>query len=429
MIRSSMQKRRNFLKKIGAGVTATLLAPGTRLLANDSPPHPPLPFRGKDGPLDEKYWEMVKRQFLIAPDKMIVNAANLCPSPHFIYEKVNQYTDALARDVSFQNRAVFAKVRGEALTMLAEYLGVSTAEVAITRNTSESNNIIVNGIDFKPSDEVILWEQNHPTNLIAWKNRARREGFKVKVISVPTHPNSLDDLVQAFTKAVTPNTRLIAFSHISNVSGLAMPAKEICSMAREKGILTLVDGAQSFGFLDLDLKDIGCSFYSGSAHKWLMGPLENGVLYVDEAHQARVWPNIIAAGWQEDHQTLDEKVAALGQRNTPSTSAMPDIIAFHQSIGKANVEARVRQLNTYLKAQIGKHLPQAEFTTPLSEDLSGGVTILRIPGQEPRVLFDQLYRDYGIAGAPTGGLRISPNIYCTVKDMDRVVEALQAIVG
>ena len=170
MIRSSIQKRRNFLRKIGAGVTATLLAPGTQLLANDSPHYPRLPFRGEDGPLDEKYWEMVKRQFLIAPDKMIVNAANLCPSPHFIYEKVNQYTDALARDVSFQNRAVFAKVREEALTMLAEYLGVSTAEVAITRNTSESNNIIVNGIDFKPSDEVILWEQNHPTNLIAWQN-------------------------------------------------------------------------------------------------------------------------------------------------------------------------------------------------------------------------------------------------------------------
>jgi len=429
MIRSSIQKRRNFLRKIGAGITATLLSPGTQLLANDAPHHPRLPFKGEDGPLDEKYWEMVKRQFLIAPDKMIVNAANLCPSPHFIYEKVNQYTDALARDVSFQNRAVFAKVREEALTMLAEYLGISSGEVAITRNTSESNNIIVNGIDFKPSDEVILWEQNHPTNLIAWQNRARREGFKVKVIAVPAQPNSPDDLVQAFTEAVTPNTRLIAFSHISNVSGLAMPAKEICSMARAKGIMTLVDGAQSFGFLDLDLKDIGCSFYSGSAHKWLMGPLENGVLYVDEAHQAAIWPNIIAAGWQEDHTTLDEKVAVLGQRNTPSTSAMPDIIAFHQAIGKANVEARVRQLNTYLKVQIGKHLPQAEFTTPLSEALSGGVTILRIPDQDPRKLFDQLYRDFGIAGAPTGGLRISPNIYCTLKDMDRVVEALQTIVG
>lgn len=429
MIRTSIQKRRNFLRKIGAGVAATLLAPTTQLVASDSSGIPRLPIREADRPLDEKYWEMVKKQFLIAPDKLIVNAANLCPNPHFIYEKVNQYTDALARDVSFQNRAVFSKVREEALAMLAKYLGVSDAEVAITRNTSESNNIIVNGIDFKPSDEVILWEQNHPTNLIAWQNRSRREGFKVKVISVPAQPNSPNELLHAFSKAITTNTRLIAFSHISNVSGIALPAKEICTMAREKGVLTLVDGAQSFGFLDLDLKDIGCSFYSGSAHKWLMGPLENGVLYVDKEHQATIWPNIIAAGWSEDHTTLDEKVAVLGQRNTPSTSAMPDIIAFHQAIGKANVEIRVRQLNTYLKGQIGKQLPQAEFTTPLSEALSGGVTILRIPGQEPRKLFDQLYRDFGIAGAPTGGLRISPNIYCTLKDMDRVVEALKTIVA
>ncbi len=425
MTTHSTANRRNFLRKFTTGLAATLTTSMVSSATTTIKPVSTIPSPGV-GP-DEKYWEMVKRQFLVADEMLMVNSANLCPSPHFIYEKVEQYSRNLARDVSFQNRAIFAEVRSGALKMLADYLGVSAAQVAITRNTSESNNIIVNGIDFKATDEVLLWEQNHPTNLIAWQNRARREGFRVKVFAVPVQPQSKEELLQVFERAITSNTKLIAFSHISNVSGLAMPASEICAMARNRGILTLVDGAQSFGFMDLNLQKLGCSFYSGSAHKWLMGPLENGVLYVDKEQLPNLWPNIIAAGWSEDHQTLDEKVAVLGQRNTPSTSAMTDILEFHRTIGKANIELRVRQLNTYLKEQIREQIPQAVFTTPMSEALSGGVTILQIPDRDSRAIFQKLYEEYGIAGAPTGGLRISPNIYCTLADIDRIVAALLAL--
>ena len=253
--------------------------------------------------------------------------------------------------------------------------------------------------------------------------------FFIKKISLPAKPSSKMDLLKAFTDQVSAQTRLIAFSHISNVSGIALPAKEICTFARDRDILTLVDGAQSLGFMDLDLQDIACDFYSSSTHKWLMGPMENGVLFVRKEHIKKLWPNIIAAGWKEDHKTLDEKVCVLGQRNTPSTPAIIDILDFHEAIGTKNVEERIRYLNAYLKEQISKHIPQATFVTPLESELSGGITIVGFPGKNGRDLFQQLYEKYGIAGAPTGGLRLSPHIYCTSKDMDRIVKALVALVG
>ncbi len=422
----SEKSRRKFLKNLGLGLTATGLAP-LSLNARPATAHyskTVLKNLASWTGEEEAYWAMVKKQFMIRPGMIMANAANLCPCPHFVNERVFDYTQKLAGDVSFQNRNQFKEGRQQAIERLAGFLKVDAAEIGITRNTSESNNIIVNGLDFGPGDEVLIWDQNHPTNHIAWEQRAKRNGFTVKKVSVPPHPSTSSELLEAFTRQVSAQTRMLAFSHISNVSGIALPVKELCTYARSRNILTLVDGAQSLGFLDLDLKDLGCDFYSSSTHKWLMGPMENGVLYVRKERIGMLWPNIIAAGWSEDHQTLDEKVCVLGQRNTPSTPAIVDILDFHEAIGTKKVETRVRYLNAYLKEQIQKRLPQASFVTPLESDLSGGITILGIPGTDPRKLFQQLYEQHGIAGAPTGGLRLSPHIYCTANDMDRIAETL-----
>jgi selenocysteine lyase/cysteine desulfurase len=234
-------------------------------------------------------------------------------------------------------------------------------------------------------------------------------------------------LIQTFVEAITSKTRLISFSHISNTSGIAMPAREICALAREKNILSMVDGAQSLGVLDLNLKEMGCDFYSSSTHKWLMGPLENGILYVNQDILEHVYPAIIGAGWKPESNTVDEKLCVLGQRNEPTASAITSIVDFHNTIGKAQIEARIKALNTYLKEQIQEKVPTAEFVTPLSPELSGGVTILSIPGKDRIAVFQKLYDEHGIACAPTGGLRLSPHIYNTMADMDKIVEALKGL--
>lgn len=421
-------KRRKFLKLLSAGCAASIAYP---VLGN-----PALNITTQRStsslstPLylpDEKYWESVKKQFAVPANMVMVNAANLCPSPSRVNEQVLSSLNNLEKDVSFQNRAKFEEKRKEAIELLAKYLNVTKEEIGITRNTTEGNNIIVNGLDLKPGDEIVIWEQNHPTNGIAWEQRAKRYGFSVKKIAVPASPKSTDELIAPFAKAITPRTKLIAFSHISNSSGIALPAQEICQLAKEKKILTLVDGAQSFGSMDLNLKEMGCDFYTGSTHKWLMGPIENGVLYVNKEQLGKVWPNMVSAGWKEGSQSVDDKLCVLGQRNDLTVSALPAILEFHQTVGKKHIETRVRQLSSYLKEQMKAKVPQASFVTPMAQELSGGIVIFTIPGRNSADLYQKLYENHGIAGAPTGGIRLSPHIYNTLQDMDKIIAALASL--
>ncbi len=419
---SNTSKRRNFLKSSVTGLAALVSTP---ILAS----HSVLPIKLKLPNFDdsEKYWELVKAQFAIPKDLIMANSANLCSAPHAINERVQHYITAMNRDVSFQNRAVFAELRKEALNRIAKYLGVTNDEVGITRNTTEGNNMIINGLVLKKGDEVVLWDQNHPSNKESWENQAERDGFTVKRVPVPSNPKTKNDLIKPFTDAISPKTRLISFSHISNVSGITLPAKEICAAARNKKVLTLIDGAQACGFLNLDLADIGCDFYTTSTHKWLLGPLENGILYIKKEKITNIWPDRITVFWNNENETVDGRFCALGQRNETTPPAIIDTIDFHENIGKENIEKRIRALANHLKENIAKKISAAEFVTPIDPDLSGGVTIIKLPGREPRDVFSKLYEDYGIACAPTGGIRLSPTISATIGDMDKIVDALSKL--
>ena len=372
---------------------------------------------------DEQYWENLKNQFSVPADHIMMNAANLCPGPIVVQEKVRELTNALNKDVSFQYRALFAATRKKSVTLLAQFVGANESEVGITRNTSESNCMIVHGLDLKPGDEIIIWEQNHPSNNEVWLSQAKRIGFTVKKISVPTDPKSVNDLLQPFINALTPNTKLIAFSHLSNISGLTLPAKDICQMAKARGIMTLVDGAQSFGSMNIDVHDMGCTFYTASTHKWLMGSFENGILYINKDSFDRIWPAVIGGGWREA-TTVDTQLCVLGQRNDPSPAALPEAFAFHETIGRKNIENRIVQLSTYLKQELKSKVPQAIFVTPLAPQFSGGIVIFNLPGKEIHEVADKLYHQYHIAAAPSGGIRLSPHIYNTMKDIDYVVKAI-----
>ena len=357
----------------------------------------------------------------------MVNAANLCPSPYFINELVASTMKELEMNVSFQFRSRFAEKRKKALEMMAAFIGVSKDEIGIVRNTTEANTLIVNGLDFERGDEVIIWDQNHPSNAIAWEQRAKRNGIIVKKVTLPPSPKSIDELMAPFFNAATSKTKLISFSHISNISGMALPAKEICKTARDKNILTLVDGAQSLGMMDLNLHDMGCDFYTASTHKWLLGPFENGILYMRKENTQRLWPTVISAGWKETSTTVDEKLCVLGQRNETTPFALPETLEFHLSIGKKNIEDRVRSLSANLKEKIKAKVPQATFVTPLSPEMSAGIVIINLPGKQPAEVFQKLYEVHGIAGASSGGIRLSPHIYNTLSDLDKITDALAAL--
>lgn len=376
----------------------------------------------------EAYWESVRAQFPFQEERVPMNAANLCPSPDQVATAVTELTRSIDVDCSFQNRDRFARDRESARERVAGQLGAGTSEIALVRNTSEANNIINNGLDLGPGDEVVVWDQNHPTNNVAWAVRASRRGFAVRTVSVPRDPSRPEDLVAPFREAITEQTRVLALTHASNVSGLLLPVRELSSIAHRSGIHVHVDGAQTWGALEVNLHDLGCDSYAASAHKWYCGPKEVGLLYVRNRRIGAIWPSIVAPGWGSTAQTQLEgarKFESMGQRDDAALSALGEAAGFHASIGPARVGSRVRELASVLKRSLRDI--GARLRTPIDSDLSAGVCIVDVPAQNRQELFESMYERFGIAGSTSGGFRLCPHVYNTRDHLDRAVRGLATL--
>ncbi|HSF20283.1 MAG TPA: aminotransferase class V-fold PLP-dependent enzyme [Vicinamibacteria bacterium] len=378
----------------------------------------------------EPYWQLVRSQFSFREEKVPMNAANLCPSPRAVAERVTELTQDIDRDCSFNNRAKFRDLLEASRAKVAKQLRVSEDEIALVRNTSEANNTVNNGLKLAEGDEILLWDQNHPTNNVAWDVRAARYGLVVKRVSTPTAPPTAAELADVFSQAFTTRTKVLAVTHVSNVSGIRLPVRELTARAHERGIYVHVDGAQTWGALDLDLREIGCDSYSASAHKWFLGPKEVGILYVKAENVPRIWPNVVAPGWGDDVDPDPKgarKFESLGQRDDGCLAAVGTTADFHDSIGVSRIEARVVALATSLK----DGLAEAGFTlvTPRDPELSGGVCIIAVDRDKRGETVDRLYHEHGIAGSTSGGLRLCPHIYNTMEHVERAVAGAKAILA
>src|SRR5213594_5103739 len=331
--------RREFARLLAISGAVPFVTPSLAWPKTDKlPPTPASP--------DEKFWLSVRDQFVMPKELTMLNAANLCPSSAPVLETLYKVTKDMDQDPSMENRAKLGDGRENTRKLLADFLRVTPEEIVITRNTSESNNLVSTGLDLKAGDEVLLTADNHPSNHTAWQEKAKRFGFAVIDVPVPNPHPGFDYYVQAFTKAITPRTKLIAFTHQTSTVGDLFPAKEICRLARERGILTLVDGEQSFGLMDVDLSDMQPDFYSGSAHKWPCGPKENGVLFINRKAHSRVWPSIYSA--YPGGVGISKTFEGFGQRDEPAMIAFGEALSFQSKIGRAAIEARARELTRAL---------------------------------------------------------------------------------
>lgn len=402
--------RRFFLRSAAGGAAASFAA---TLAAADSP---------------DRYWRAIRDQFPFHEDKVPMNAANLCPSPTAVGLRVAELTRDIDVDCSFQNRDKFAALLEQSRKKVARQLGVSAEAIALVRNTSESNNTINNGLALKAGDEIVIWDQNHPTNHVAWEVRAKRFGYKVTKVSVPSAPRSEADLIAPFEKALANRPRVLALTHASNVSGVRLPVHELTKLAHDRGAYVHIDGAQSWGALDVDLRKIGCDSYSASAHKWFLGPKEVGLLYVREERIPEVWPQVVAPGWGDGPETVlagARKFESMGQRDDAALTAIGATADFHATIGAARVEQRMLALASRLKK--GLNGIGARLTTPEPEDLSAGVCIIDVPAANRAELLDRMYADHGIAGSTSGGFRLCPHVYNTEEHVDRAVAGLKEL--
>lgn len=370
-------------------------------------------------------WSEVRGQFLMPPDVTVLNAANLCPSPARVLQTIVEYTERLDREPVPTFRSEIGGTKESTRDRLAEFLRVTPEEILITRNTSEANNWASNGLDLGPGDEVLIVSDNHPSNNQAWKAKGERFGYTVReVAQVNPHPGH-EYYLEAFERAITTNTRVMTFMHLSNTAGDLFPAKELCALARQHGIISLVDGAQSFGLLDVDLSDMQPDFYSGSAHKWPCGPKETGVLYVNRVMHDRFWPSTYSA--YTGQRGLSRTHEGMGQRDTPALHAFGTQIEFLQSIGQNEIESRSRalasQLIEGLTAIEGVHM-----WTPLQADLRAAVVTFRPGTLDASRVLAALENDGIVAAARIGsdrdGIRFSPHFYNMEVDIERGVEAI-----
>ena len=377
---------------------------------------------------DEAFWQQVRAQFAFPESTVPMNAANLCPSFRAVSEAVDRMTFDIDADCSFNNRGKYSDMLEHSRSVIAAQLNVSADEIALVRNTSEANNMINNGLDMQAGDEVLIWDQNHPTNNVAWDVRAARFGIRTRRVSVPAQAASQQELVDAFVDALSSQTRVLTLTHVSNVSGIKLPVKAIIEAAHARDIYVHVDGAQSWGAFDLDLKDMGADSYSASAHKWYMGPKEVGLLYIAEQNIDRIWPSEVAPGWGNDAEADPigaRKFESLGQRDDAALAALTTAAELHNQIGMQRTEARIVHLSQRLKSGIRD--AGLELVTPFSEELSHGVCIIRVSGGGD--LVNRLYSEFGLAGAPTGGVRFSPTIYNTEVHIDRAIDAMRALLA
>jgi isopenicillin-N epimerase len=412
--------RRDFTRLFAVGGSAALFAHPEFASARTAA----LPAPGTA--VTDAFWDSVREQFVMPPGLAVINAANLCPSSRPVLEAMYSSTKDIDQDPSPANRAKLYPAKEETRKRLAQFLRVTPDEVIITRNTSEASNLVSSGLDLKPGDEVIIFHDNHPSNNQAWKEKAKRFGYTVTELPNPNPHPGADYYVDAVSKALTAKTKVLAFTHLTSTVGDIMPAADMCRIARERGVMTLLDGAQSFGLLDVDLSVIQPDFYTGSAHKWPCGPKENGVLFVNRRSHTRIWPSIYSA--YTGAVGLSKTFEGFGQRDDAAIVAFGETLAFQQKVGRANIEKRSRELTQALIAGLRKIDGIRIWTHPAPER-SVAVVSFQPGALDVPKLAAALYANDKIACATRGGsdrpgLRFSPHFYNSPAEIDRTIAAL-----
>ena len=375
---------------------------------------------------DEAFWKEVRARFLVPRDVGFFNAANLCPMPLPVVEAIEKNIRGYEVSPSPEARSRLMQGREDARKLLADALRVTPEEIVVTRNTTEGNNFVSSGLALGPGDEVVVSTDNHPSNLAAWRQKATRFGFTVVAVTPPAAHPGADGYVALFTKAFTPKTKVLAVTYVSSNSGDMLPVADLCRVARERGVLSLVDGAQAFGVIDVNLGAIRPDFFTGSMHKWPCGPKEKGVLYVNRAVHDRISPTIV--GLYGGAVGISRTFEAEGQRDDATIAAVVEALKFQGTIGRDVIEKRSRALASHLMTGLRK-LDGVQLWTNPSPDRSAAIVIFKPGSLDPRRLGDALSSKERIVATVRGanganpGLRVSPHFYNTMEDIDRFVAA------
>ena len=378
--------------------------------------------------LDEDYWANIRNAFTV--DRNVINFNNgyCSPAPIPVQDAMKRYLDYSDMGPIQTMVSVLYPQIERVREHLAQVAGCSPEEMAITRNSSESNEIVQYGLDLKPGDEVLTTDQDYPRMLTTFRQRERRDGIVLKTISFPVPVLSADDLYNRIESAVTPKTRLILICHITNRTGVIFPVRRICDMAHSRGIPVMVDGAHAFNHFPFKLSELNCDYYGVSLHKWTCAPIGTGFLYVRKERIPQTW-SLMASDTKQVNDI--RKFEEIGTHPAANPNAISEALVFNENIGIPRKAARLRYLRDRWAHRLREN-PKVKILHSESPELSCGIGFISFNGVDAGKMYEELLGKYNIITAHVAlegqydGLRITPHIYSTLRDVDTFGDAVEA---
>ena len=377
---------------------------------------------------DEDFWGWVREAYTVSPMIINLNNGGVSPQP-----KVVQ--DAHIRNYQYCNEApsyfmwqILDQGREPLREKLAAVSGCDKEEIAINRNATEGLNTIIFGLNLKSGDEVVLTRQDYPNMINAWKQREKREGIKLIWVDLPLPIEHEHDIVDLYTQAFTARTKIVMITHLINWTGQILPVRKIADIAHSRGIEVICDGAHTLAHFDFSIPELGCDYFATSLHKWMGAPFGSGLMYVKKDKINKVWALLSN---NEPDGTDIRKFESLGTRSFASEMAIGAAVDFHDMIGAKRKEARLRFLKNYWVDQL-KGLPRVSFLQSNAPSMSCAIANISIDGIKPEEVSGELFTKYkmhtvGINWQNIHGVRITPNVYTSLKELDKLSLALRNI--
>lgn len=378
----------------------------------------------------DDFWDQIRAGYKLKPDYINLENGYYCFLPQETLEKYIDHIREINYQGSFYMRGVQFQNKAKSAAKLAELVGASPEEVVLTRNATESLDLIISGYPWKAGDQAIVSNQDYGSMLTMFDMAAKRWGIKVNRIDIPMHPENDEEIVAAYEKTITPRTRLMMVPHIVNITGHILPVRKIADMAHSHGVEIMLDGAHAIGQFEFKISELGCDYYGSSLHKWLSVPIGAGLLFVKKERISQIEP--LLAPFDMSLQTI-AYLNHIGTHPAATDLAVLNAIEFHNKIGGKRKEDRLRYIQRYWSDQV-RDLPGVIVNTPGEPQRScaiGNVGLERTkPGDMGTILMDK-YQIFTapIDGAGVKGCRISPNVYTSEDELDKLVAAIKEMSG
>jgi isopenicillin-N epimerase len=388
-----MTHRRRFLKSVASLALAGPLL--SQLGFSQSTAAAGIP--GLPKPDDPQYWDKIRDQFMLARDKVFFNNGTISAMPKVVVDRMVDHLRKMAINIAdwdyvpgqewISGYGPMTEIRSKA----ARLLNANVKEVGLTENVTAGVSYVAAGLELEPGAEILTTNAEHEGGRSAWLVKAQRSKTVLTPVRLPVNPiHSPEEVVEVFRKAITPKTRVIAISHVITGSGAIMPVKEICAEARSRGIFTVLDGAQAFGHINVDVKDIGCDAYVGCFHKWILAPAGSGFIYLRSDRSNDVWTSVASGQWN-NHQDDGYRFTQRGTGNLSLMMGLDAALDFQFAIGPDRIQQRIKYLGEYLRDGLRK-IPKARIMSPDNAAMVSGITVYNIAGVSAQVLGAEMWK-------------------------------------